>query len=248
MKNFFAVLNNIELKDFDSEYLELVPGVRISNNANVKSHLLTPNIKNAIGFIETDYVLNSSAFLYYEFEDNELVFRGMDNLQILSLNLHWVEELLKNSWLIKDNCVTCDTAFLIDSSNVLSEAASLRLQYNHTMSTGDTSTTVFSKQDLMELADINDNIETYLVVNKGHKPDVYMYEKKFSRVGRALVFIKQARESINLAFRISNYCSALETLFSTDSVELSHKLSERTAYFLSDDLNKRKPTTNCILS
>jgi hypothetical protein len=32
--------------------------------------------------------------------------------------------------------------------------------------------------------------------------------------------------------KISHYCSALESLFSTDSIELSHKLSERIAIFL----------------
>jgi hypothetical protein len=65
-----------------------------------------------------------------------------------------------------------------------------------------------------------------------------MLNKNFSRVSRGLLFVNQAREARNLAYKISNYCSALETVFSTDSAELSHKLSERIAYFLQNDFNK----------
>jgi hypothetical protein len=39
--------------------------------------------------------------------------------------------------------------------------------------------------------------------------------------------------------RIGAYVSCLEALFSTDSAELSHKLSERVAVFLSDDPEER---------
>ena len=65
-----------------------------------------------------------------------------------------------------------------------------------------------------------------------------MMEKGFSRVGRALMFIKHGREARNLAYKITNYCSALETIFTTDSAELSHKLAERVAFFLQDEKQK----------
>lgn len=65
-----------------------------------------------------------------------------------------------------------------------------------------------------------------------------MLEKDFSRINRALHFVKQAREARNLAYKISNFCSAFEALFSTDNMELSHKLSERIAFFMKEDLIK----------
>ena len=50
----------------------------------------------------------------------------------------------------------------------------------------------------------------------------------------ALQFIKSARTAGNLALRIAPYCSAPETIFLTDSAELSHKLAERTAFLLAE--------------
>lgn len=60
-----------------------------------------------------------------------------------------------------------------------------------------------------------------------------MQEKGYSRIGRALIFIIIGRQALNLSVKISNYCSALESIFTTDSNEISHKLSERIAFFLS---------------
>ena len=39
----------------------------------------------------------------------------------------------------------------------------------------------------------------------------------------------------DLAVKVANFCSALEALFSSGETELTHKLSERVACFLSDD-------------
>jgi hypothetical protein len=61
-----------------------------------------------------------------------------------------------------------------------------------------------------------------------------MMAKEYSRLGRALEFVSSARTAPNLAFKIANYCSALETLFTTDETELAHKLSERVAFFLGE--------------
>jgi hypothetical protein len=67
-----------------------------------------------------------------------------------------------------------------------------------------------------------------------------MMERGYTRTGRALEFIGAARESSNLAVKIANYCSALETLFTTDAAELAHKLAERAALFLGDRGHDRR--------
>jgi hypothetical protein len=46
--------------------------------------------------------------------------------------------------------------------------------------------------------------------------------------------VSAARKAPDLAFKIANYCSALETLFTTESTELAHKLAERVAFFLGE--------------
>lgn len=237
MRYFFTTLRYIELKDFDCEFLELIPGIRISSSQKIKEKILTESVMNAIGILESKYFLESSTFLYYEYEDIEEAFGELDNLETLRVILRWVDDILKNSWLFKDNCVVCDTAFLIGIDKEIYEASSLRLQYIHTDSEGKFDTVAFTKKELEEFIEFHNKIETYLY-EKESGSMYFMLEKNFSRIGRALQFVKQAREARNLAYKISNYCAAFETLFTTDNMEISHKLSERASYFLSNELNK----------
>ena len=233
MKIFFAALKNLALTDFDCEFLELLPGVKITNKTDVKDRILTELVRDAIGIIESNTIHNSDAFVYYEYEGTEKFLKGHTNLESLNFILLWIDDFLKNSWLHKDNCITCDIGYLIDfSKKEVTEASSLRLQYMLTMADGDICDVTLSKKDLTEISDIHDKLETYLF-KKDSGSTKFMLEKNFSRIGRALLFVKQAREARNLAYKITNYCAALETLFTTESAELSHKLAERTAYFIS---------------
>ncbi|MFV8354911.1 hypothetical protein ACNQGB_01845 [Flavobacterium sp. XS1P32] len=190
-----------------------------------------------IGVIETQYIKDCEAILYYEFEDSEDSFNDLTNLEILENILQWIDDLLKNLWLLKDNAVACDTAFLIYESDGIYEASSLRLLYQFNTSRGKLENIRLNKNKIIEFAKYHDSVECYF-----HKKNSgslkYMLSKNFSRISRGLLFVKQAREARNLAYKVSNYCSALETVFSTDSAELSHKLSERIAYFWKDDFKK----------
>ncbi len=41
-----------------------------------------------------------------------------------------------------------------------------------------------------------------------------------------------------MAYKIANYCAAFETMFTTENMELSHKLAERSAYFVKEEFDK----------
>ena len=49
-----------------------------------------------------------------------------------------------------------------------------------------------------------------------------------------------ARGTADLAIKIANYCTALESVFTTDSSELVHKIAERVACFLGATFDDRK--------
>jgi hypothetical protein len=237
MRQFFTTIKFLELEPFDDEYIELLPGVRIYQKKDIVEKILTEQNTQIIGIIEAQFIEDCEAILYYEYEDLEKTFEGLSNLKILENILQWVDDILKNLWLVKDNAVTCDTAFLIYESKGITEASSLRLQYQFTSARGKLDNIKLNKKELVEFEEYHNYVESYF-----HKKDSsslkFMLHKNFSRLSRGLLFVKQAREARNLAYKISNYCSALETVFSTDSAELSHKLSERIAFFLQNDFNK----------
>jgi hypothetical protein len=64
-------------------------------------------------------------------------------------------------------------------------------------------------------------------------------QTKVTRLDRAKYFIQSARVAPHLPVKIANYCTALEALFSNDASELTHKLSERAAWFIGRNADER---------
>src|SRR5690554_1901772 len=180
MKYFFTTLRNIRLRDFEKDFQEIMPGLNITNKQSIKKKFLTAKNSATIGIIETEYILNCESFVFYEYEDNEEIFEGLSNLQILEIVLRWIDDLLKNSWLHKDNCIVCYTAYLIDSSYDYAEASSLRLSYIHSHSSGSIETIDYSENDLTDLINIHHKVESYLH-DKESGSLRFMLEKNFSR-------------------------------------------------------------------
>jgi hypothetical protein len=240
MKYFFATLLHIDLLDFEKECLEIMPGLILTNDSSKLDEFLNEDIKALIGGIEYTHITNSKAILYFEYEEEDIEkhYSDFNNLQLLNLILLWVDDFLKNSWVLKDNSVVCDNAYLIDGpEKENAECSSQRLNYTHTLSEGGIDKTTFSKTEIKKVMEMHEKIESYLADNKSMSMSFSM-AKNYSRIGRFSFFVKYARESRNLGHKILNYCSALETLFSTDNTEISHKIGERIAYFLTGDYKK----------
>jgi len=214
----------------EEDVIEILPGINITNNKSIKEKLLNKVIIQAIGFVETTHILESKNFLYYEYDLED--YQKANNEQFLFIILIWLDDLLKNSWLIKDNCMDCDYAFLGKNIHLLSgEFSSNLIASRSTLASGHIDVITLNKTEIREWVKIHDKVEMYLH-NQNSSSTEFMLEKHFSRIGRCLAFVKAARKSINLAYKILNYCSAFETLLTTDITELSHKLSERAAFYL----------------
>lgn len=72
------------------------------------------------------------------------------------------------------------------------------------------------------------------------------FSKNLSRLSRFVGFIEASRSESNLGIRISLYMTCLEILFTTDASELTQKLSQRVACFLSDSKAERISTFRTI--
>lgn len=238
MKIFFTAISNLKLLD-ENVNQEIFPAVKITNDREKIKSILTSQIKDTVGIIEYNHLINANAILYYEYSDEDITaFDTNNNIEILTILLTWIDDFFKNFWLFSDNCVICDTAFLLTKIHgKIIDASSLRLTYELSTSTNEPLELKLRSEDLNFIIKTHNDTEEYFAKRDSLSIN-FMMEKNFSRIARSLIFVKQAREARNMAYKISNYCSALETIFSTDTNELTYRLSERLAFFLQNSFPK----------
>ncbi len=238
---YISAINHISVLQDLGEGIELIaksssriyPVVKLTNNRSVIEKLLSPELEKLIGLIEYRYLSTPGILVAYsESGFDESV---ANSLQHLDLHLILLKMYFYCLWVVKDNSIDFDLSFLCFrnkyndfevSSNVFSSSSFTSL--------GERAMVEFSVGELKEACALLKNNIT-IEENKSKTGNASQY----SRVAIACYFIQHARSSADLGLKMTSYCSALETLFSNDSTELSHKLAERVAHFLSKDKGER---------
>jgi len=237
---YVTTFRKLNLSQQISGHLMLIPGVNITNDSEIKRKFLTPAFADAAGEIEMAYFKRASNLVFGEFDDRHV--RGRPAEAVLLGVLLWIDGLFKNAWLHKDHAMECDAAYLRADDEQQSMWFSNFLASRPSFANGDRWGEIeMTVADLKAWGNKNDQIEDYLLEST-IAASGFMMAKEFKRLGRALHFVNSARIAPNIAFKIANYCSALETLFTTDETELAHKLSERVAFFLGDEGYNRAQT------
>ena len=232
--SYVTCFRNLKLTNQISGHLELLPRVNITNDPAVREKWLTPEFTRVVGVIEASHLQSESNLVFGEFDADEM--KDLSSDCILLVILSWIEGLFESAWVIKEHAMTCDAAFLWVETNSEVSWSSNFLATRPSFSNGYSikeRNIEMSIKDLEEWSRMDDLINGYLC-EKESLSLRFMMEKGYSRSGRALRFVAAARGALNLAFKIANYCSALETLFTTESTELAHKLLERVAFFLGE--------------
>lgn len=236
--SYVTCFRKLKLTEPIAGHIELIPGVNITNDPAVRAHWLTPQFALAAGAIEATHLDTESHLVFGEFDTEDLR-DGPPEVRLLVI-LAWIDMLLKNAWLIKDHAMECDAAFLRVELDAGVSWTRNFLAIRPSFSDGYTDKDVeMSIADLKEWGRTNDRVEGYLS-EAGSSSMRFMMEKGYARSGRAMQFVVAARRAQDIAFKITNYCSALETLFTTESTELAHKLAERVAFFLGERGHNRR--------
>ncbi|MDO6501167.1 HEPN domain-containing protein [Photobacterium sanguinicancri] len=230
---FISTLRYLKISSSLNGWLELMPGIDITNDKAEIKKVITDEFKTIAGVIEYDHFLNAENILYCEL--NESFFgKSLDSGQALFIWLHWLQMLLNDLWFIKDNAVVCEAAFCkLDNG---SDSAWTRNNITNAAYTSQGATFVtieLSSQELCSWNKKSEQIQNYLHDANSTFIDSFT-NTKFSRIGRCMRFIRAAIKEQHPAVKLSHYCSGFESLFSTDNTGLSHKLSERVALFLRD--------------
>ncbi|ROS05721.1 hypothetical protein EDC56_1271 [Sinobacterium caligoides] len=209
-----------------------MPLVNITNDPEIIKDILNQEFITTAGTIESSHFKDANHIIYSECDDT--FFQGLGSQKALAVWLHWLGMLIKDAWLIKDHAIECDIAYCNMKSGIVSEWSNNSIRLSSSFSSGVKFKEVtFSLSELAELEEKSFKLQSYLHQKSSSTFNEFV-DKQFSRTGRALRFISAARTECHPAIKISHYCSALESLFSTDSSELVHKLSERIAIFLKD--------------
>ena len=88
-----------------------------------------------------------------------------------------------------------------------------------------------------------DKLLSDTVIKADDKPELY---NEFNRLERAFRFLNSARATHYLPHKIAMYIPVLECLFSTEAAEATQKVSERVAFYLSDDKEIRRKIFDII--
>lgn len=208
----------------------------ISNDASILESLLPNNAKQLIGVLEYDYLLNSKAYIY----SKEDIKADSSVEDYLATKLYQVQAFLTMSWIYCDNSIDFEAGFLFFRDDISSQegASSNTLGGPVTTAQGDEVETIFNREKLRAIRKIyREEVSKYTYCSDSK--NVTLLHKGRSRQEVAYYHIMAARLTEDVGLKISNYCTALEALFSTSQSELSHQLSERVAFFISESNEER---------
>jgi hypothetical protein len=214
---------------------EVATNCFLTNNPTQIEAMLGGYFGRELGRHEATYLVQNGCVL---FERTKREFKS--HAEAVNHLVHWLGIrgiFLQCLWLIRDNSVDRDTGFLSDVVRKKGQAfASFAPRETYTTAEGKVTVATFSPSELEHvrdsfykpiLASYNFSLqpvkrEEGLIVSSDQGP----------RVGRAHYFLRTARTTDDTGVKMALYITCLEILFSNDSAELAHKLSERVACFL----------------
>jgi len=239
----FASIRSFELQDL---HLIETPIFQIIAHADEKAKVLDNDFRRIAGLRDVmSYEKNVIAYAAYECSDDSEAFQQLMTKELNQLAGR-IEAFLLFLWFVKDNSISLEQVY---GQFTIAKAYTWWTGRN-VISTceGKFTNTRFSRTELQdgiqlllkytELIHEEDSanhqsesaIEPSVQISE-FRPGIDPYKNE-NRVERAISFLSSARSTPHLPQKITHYMAILECLLSTDSNEIIHKVSERTAFYL----------------
>lgn len=230
---FVTAIAGLKIKSDLGQGVKIDDFTFLTNNKKKVQKEIHPNFRSIIGNMEYQGIFNSEALIYAK----ETIPKELTPEQFLVAKLYKAEKFHSALWMLKDSCVNNELGFLFYTSNGVPNVSSNFIAIVNSTALGEIkSTTTITKTELKrEGSFCKNNIN----VGNVHSMPTTQLLKGNDRISRAYYLVQAARSQSDLAIKISNYCTAFESLFATSRSELTHKLSERVAYFLENDSSAR---------
>ncbi|WP_324691360.1 hypothetical protein U0O11_01965 [Cobetia sp. D5] len=226
---FITALHNFSIIEGLHNGDKIGDGIKITNDSNVKSTFVNESLKPMIGAIEYNHLKTTEVFLY----SSEKVSSEADPIAYLTSKMYTVQDFLMASWLKSDNSINFELCFLVSKGARNYNVTSNFLSHKYHSADGSDISVRLSRKKLQEIRKIH--VERLGIKSSQAPVADAQFSRDNSRLGRALTWMNMARGNFDFSIRVANFCTALETLFSTSNSEIAHQLSERVAIFLEDN-------------
>lgn len=229
---FITKLYNMRVKETLGKGIPVGNGFRITNRTLPYHHLLEDKrfVEN-IGLLEID-ALKEATVMYADLKLDQQV-RG---LSIIDTGLQHIHILVNCLWLVKDNNITTEQAF-VHEVNALGESShSNRVSTFYTSASGQVRDVTYTREEILKAVDY-----MQMFIKKEEKSEFLTKEEihlRSSRIARGFFLLQSARSATTLAWKISQYCIVLEALLGSLRTNVRTQLCERASIITGFDYNE----------
>jgi len=231
---YIANIDNLKISSTLSKGKK-IGELRITNSKDNLLKLIDVIQFNAMyGKLDFNY-LGNSTYIYGNGKIEDITDKESSNIDfiktvnILNRKSQFFTSLL---WLIKDNSVHLETGFLISEMNGRIEYTKNSFYHSFVNAYGMNEQVTFSSEEINEVSNYYQYFDNREINKSEENINENPLGKKFKRFERAFYLLGYARSESNLALRIMLYCTVLESLFTSDNREISHKVGERFSLIL----------------
>ncbi|HOY33183.1 MAG TPA: HEPN domain-containing protein [Bacteroidales bacterium] len=235
----FCCIENLLIDTKNQFNIELANEIWLTNDIKNINNLDLNKIKKEIGILSYEYLLSSSNIYAYKVISNKKLIIVNDELQqfIDFINLFCSFCL----WFVKDNNTYINEVYFAWA------AVSSKYSNSYSYKVDNSSVTTFTYEDIENAVSIMQtifNIEKIKYILPSTPP--LHQDDKNNIIYKSIYLISIIRSSFDLSMKISNSCMLFELFFSADSSEIVHKLSERIAFFLTNNAEQRIKIYKCV--
>jgi hypothetical protein len=241
-----ATIRGLNIRQDLGKGFQVDDGITILNNRDKISKLISVDLRRLMGEIEYHCLLDTCYAVFSDVTLEDL--KEPDDAQaFIGEWLQIVRTFFQGLWLVRDHAVNCEFGFAEWQHPTRGNVCSSNFIASLNVRTGGS-----FKPESFTLEELKEAREYYrgaLLPLASHSIQLAIAGKSapsspFYKGSRRLVrfnyFLAAARAEAEPAVRISLYMTCFEILFSSDAAELTHKLSERIAFFLSNESTERR--------
>ncbi len=144
---FFTAVINVQIASISGRGDEISDGLYITTDRDAVAELLAPDVRRAIGGLETDFLLNAPAVIY----SRQDVAEDFNWSPYLDRCLMDVKMFLNVMWLLKDNAADSELGFLTYGAGFSQRTHSNAVSVVYGMADGSVSEVSFSRNELKQI-------------------------------------------------------------------------------------------------